>query len=446
MAALLALTACTLPACSTAEMLAADLTASGTAQSAPIGLTEAPLTTPSYYSPAPINPNDPYTPENQLKLLADRDFGGDYFLIVQEKGLENAIFPTSDELINVYADRRNRLVQEKYNVQLTCVSMTAEQIAAELAEKVRTDVYFCDLLVISPTLLTELKEKGLLVTLDSLPFFETDSICISAQATAELNAGWEGIYGIWGDVLRQPTRQLCVYFNETIAQMLDAPNLYAAVQSGSWDFETMLSIAELTAELDGTGGIIYDGSASDLLLAASGISSGSEEGAALLADPAYLALVERLNALILPYAEDEALEPADASEDSASADDDVAYARERFVSGESLFYIGTLSELSSFAQTDEICGILPIPKYSASDEAYPSLSDQSVLPVLACPMNVASAEGTGIMLSALNAASCDEVNDMFIQSAEQYIRTNGSFLMLPYLFGPLHFDRKLIFG
>lgn len=457
LAALLALAAFTLPACSTVGNL--DDSRETSRSAADALPTEGALTTPSYYTPETQAPDESYTPENQLKLLADRDFNSGYFLIVQEKGLENAIFPTSDELVNVYADRRNRLVQEKYNVQLTSRQMSAEEIINELSTNVKSGIYFCDLLIVSPALLVQLQEKELLISLDTLPFFELDSPCISAEATAEINAGLDGIYGIWGDVLRQPTRQLCVYFNETMADSLGVPNLYAAVRSGSWDFDKLLDAAETTASLDGVGGILYEGSAADLLFSASGRTSASKEGKALLADPAHLALVDRLSGQIMPaiekgiapLAEDDGGASNESAEDgSEGAPEDGAEtpsdAYTRFITGQSLFYIGTQGELATFAHTQDVYGILPIPKYTAADEAYPTLTEQSELPVLACPMNVTSAAGTGIMLSALNAASCDEINDIFLQSAEQYVRTNGSFLMLPYLVGSPHFDRKLIFA
>lgn len=426
-AVLTALLLCLMPACSTVDRLDGDTAPTASTASAPALPTEGALTTPSYYTPDEQTPNAAYTPENQLKLLADRDFGGSYFVVVQEKGLENAIFPESDELVSIYADRRNRLVQEKYNVQLSGRQLTADEIIAELTDSAKTGVYFCDLLVVSPTLLKQLKELELLESLDSLPFFETDSVCISAEATDEINADWEGIYGIWGDVLRQPTRQLCVYFNIELANELSSPNLYASVTAGSWDFNSLLTAAELTAGREGIGGILYDGSPAELLMSASGISSATEAGKALLSDPIHTALVDRLSAQCL------------SSEQAGDA-------HSRFVAGEALFYIGTLGELQSFSQTENAFGVLPMPKYQSSDADYPGITDQSALSVLACPINVTTAEGTGIMLSALNAASCDEINSIFLQSAEQYIRDNGSTLMLPYLISDLHFDRKLIFG
>jgi hypothetical protein len=105
-----------------------------------------------------------------------------------------------------------------------------------------------------------------------------------------------------------------------------------------------------------------------------------------------------------------------------------------------------LGTFSSFAQNEHTVGILPLPKYNADDEDYPHLTDQSKLPILACPINMSSLEGSGIMLSALNAASCDEIEDVFLQGAEVYVRDNGSALMLPYCVGMIRFDRKLIFG
>ena len=90
--------------------------------------------------------------------------------------------------------------------------------------------------------------------------------------------------------------------------------------------------------------------------------------------------------------------------------------------------------------------MLPLPKYNADDEDYPRLIEQAVLPILACPINLTSLEGTGIMLSALNAASCNEIEEIFLQGAELHVRDNGSTLMLPYCVGMIRFDRKMIFG
>ncbi len=429
-----------LPAC-TSELQENDRkTVQYTAPALP---TVAELTAPVYYeAPEPAVPDEQYTPENQLKLLADRDFDGATFLVIQEKGLENAIFPTSDELINVYADRRNRLVQEKYNVQLASLQMSAAQILNDLAVNAQSGVYFSDLLVVSPSLLKQLKEKKLIVSLDSLPFFETDSICISAEATEELNSDWSGIYGIWGDVLRQPTRQLCVFFNKNMARALNCGNFYAAAQRGSWDLDSLLNAAE-------AGKIAYDGSAADLIFASAGLVSTSAEGQALLSDSVYLTAVERLSQMLLPpvsTVDAGAVADGTGGDDEAGSGSDGTDARSRFMAGEALFYIGTLGDLSVFAHTEEAYGLLPVPKYTAAYNAYPVLTEQSGLPVLACPVNVASTAGTGIMLSALNAASCDEINDIFLQSAEQYVRDNGSALMLPYMIGSLRFDRRLIYG
>lgn len=378
------------------------------------------LTTPSYYNPNPPAANQSYTPERQLALLADRDFGGIIFLVIQEKGLDNAIFPSSDELSEAYADRRNRLVQEKYNVEIGCIEMTREEIITELSRsKIRGD-YFCDMLVVSPSLLTELKEQGLLLALDTLPFFEDDSVCIRQDATAEINSRWNSIYGIWGDALRQPSRAYAVYYNTALAADNGCPNFYAAVQSGSWDWETLKTYAT-------EGKLLFDGSLSTLLFATAGVNSATDEGAKLPTDSEFLALQASLEASLLAPTEDES-------------------AKDAFLAGKSLFYIGDLGDLGDFTHTEVQVGLLPLPKYDASAEDYPYLVDQSVLPILACPINVTSAAGTGMMLSALNAASCDEVEELFLQSAETKVRDNGSSIMLNYCIGSLAFDRKLIYG
>ncbi|MBQ8288326.1 MAG: hypothetical protein IJX76_06095 [Clostridia bacterium] len=422
-----ALTAILLTAAVTAPMLtgcgtSALLSETGQTESAlttgTVGEIPA-LTTPSYYTPEDPNTDETYTPEYQLQLLAERDFEEGIFLAIQEEGLENAIFPSDDDLINVYADRRNRLIAEKYNVEFACITKTADEIVSELSAAKTTGSYFADLLIVSPSLFKQLKSKGLLQALDPLPFFEIDSVCIRSDATTEINSGWSGIYGIWGDALRQPGRAYAVYYNIAQAEAMDCPNLYQSVIDGTWDLGALLEYAE-------EGKLVFDGDVSDLLPALSGVNSASEEGKALLESAAFAELTAAFEACrYIP-------------EEESAAD--------AFRSGKTLFYIGTLGELTDLSQAELVSGLLPLPKFDRSDEDYPYLVDQSELPILACPINVTSTAGTGIMLSALNAASCDEVEEIFLQSAETHVRDNGSFLMLPYCIGTLSFDRKLIYG
>lgn len=408
----------TLTGCNTFERLS-DAGRNETVRTTGVTGTVPALTTPPYYIAADPETDDTYTPEYQLQLLAERDFGGSVFLTIQEEGLENAIFPSDDDFIDVYADRRNRLIAERYNVEFACITKTADEILTELSAAKSSDSYFADLLIVSPSLFKQLKEKGLLQALSNLPFFETDSVCIRSDATAEINSGWNGIYGIWGDALRQPGRAYAIYYHPEQAAAMEHPNLYAKVVDGTWTIDALLDCA---AE----GMLVFDGDVSDLLFAISGQNSATDEGKALLESDAFAELVTAIEACRYLPEEESALDA--------------------FLSGKTLFYVGTLGDLTAFSHTDQEVGLLPLPKYGADAEDYPYLVDQSALPILACPINVTSTAGTGIMLSALNAASCDEVEEIFLQGAETHVRNNGSFLMLPYCIGSLSFDRKLIFG
>ena len=377
------------------------------------------LTTPTYYTPPIPDNNQIHTPGYQLQLLADRDFGEQIFLIVQEEGMENAIDPDNDDFSQAFADSRNRLVQSKYNVELAFIKMSREQILASLASAKSKGTYFCDLLVVSPSLLTELQSKGYLYTLENLPFFQFDSVCIRSDATAEINSKWNNVYGVWGDALRQPSQAYSVYFNQSLAEKLNCPNLYQLVRNGQWDFE-------MFAYLANSGKYTFQNDIADLLFAAAGKHSSTDEGKAILEDADYLSMLDQLSA-------------AQVSAEGSTA-------KELFLAGKSLFYIGKLGELSEFATIEMQTGLLPLPKYNLEDTSYPYLTDQTELPVFACPINVTSTEGTGILLSALNAASCAELEELFQQSAENHVRDNGSALMIPYCIGSLFFDRKLIYS
>ncbi len=377
------------------------------------------LTTPNYYKPSTPEKDGTYTPEYQLKLLADRDFGGGVFLVIQEKGLENAIFPAADELTEVYADRRNRLISQKYNVELASIAKTADEIIAELTRAKTMNSYYADLLVVSPVLFQKLKELNLLQSLDNMPFLEIESDCIRQDAITEINSGLSGTYGIWGDALRQPSKGYAVYFDSKQAEAMGLPNLYRQVLDGKFDIGTLLDAAS-------EGMLTFDGNSADLLFALAGANSATDEGKALLDSEEFATLLAEFE------------ECRYIPEEGTGLD--------AFLAGKTLFYIGELGSFSSFAPNEHAVGVLPLPKYSAEDEDYPHLTDQSKLPILACPINMNSLEGSGIMLSALNAASCDEIEDVFLQGAEVHVRDNGSALMLPYCVGMIRFDRKLIFG
>ena len=377
------------------------------------------LTTPSYHTPTTPEKDDTYTPEYQLKLLANRDFGGNIFLIVREKNLENGLFPLADDLTESYAEDRNTLVGSKYNVELACISKTADEILDELSKAVASGNYFADLLVVSPALFKQLKEKNLLQSLNHLPFFETDSVYLSQDAIAEINSGWTGTYGVWGDALRQPSQGYALYYALEQAEALGCPNFYGKVQNGSFDIHTLLDAAA-------KGKLAFDGNPADLLFALTGINSATDEGKALLESDSYTALLSKFEESRYVSQEETALDA--------------------FLGGKALFYIGKLGTFPSFAQTELKVGILPLPKYNANDAKYPHPVDQSTLPILACPLNMTSLEGSGILLSAFNAASCDQINDIFLQSLAPHVRDNGSTLMLPYLVDSIQVDRKLIYG
>ncbi len=400
------------------------------------------LTTPSYYQPATPDKDRTYTPEYQLQLLADRDFGGTLFLTVQEEGLENAIFPSDGGLADVYAERRNRLISEKYNVELACITKSADKIIAELTEAKRKGEYYADLLIVSPSLFQTLKSKGLLQALDSMPFFEPDSVCLRQDATVELNSGWKGTYGIWGDALRQPGRSYAVYFNTELAAEQGCPDFYSAVRSGKWTIDSLLGAAR-------EGKLIFEGDAADLLLSLSGLNSATDAGKEFLAGDEYAALVDTFNACRYTADLPQTGASQAASDTDAPATDEqnaLPAAAAPFLSGDTLFYIGTLDDWDALSQTEFVPGMLPLPKYDELAADYPYATDQSRLPILASPLHVTSQEGTGIMLSALNAASCDEAETLFLQSAELHVRDNGTYLTLPYCIGRLTFDRKLIFS
>ena len=78
LAASLLVTATVLTGCGTSLLLTEDMPSAPAQTNGTTGKIPA-LTTPSYYVPGTPTVDDTYTPEYQLQLLADRDFGGGIF-------------------------------------------------------------------------------------------------------------------------------------------------------------------------------------------------------------------------------------------------------------------------------------------------------------------------------------------------------------------------------
>jgi hypothetical protein len=108
-------------------------------------------------------------------------------------------------------------------------------------------------------------------------------------------------------------------------------------------------------------------------------------------------------------------------------------AKESFLNGEALFYLGSLAEANEFSKTDTVFGLLPIPLFEEGKE-YRSLHHSDDITVFACAKSSPDLERAAFIISAANASCYGSMESLFFSVTENSIlRHNGSNLSLGYI-------------
>ena len=117
-------------------------------------------------------------------------------------------------------------------------------------------------------------------------------------------------------------------------------------------------------------------------------------------------------------------------------------AKEKFLAGEALFYLGTLADIVDISKSELSYGLLPIPVFSEGD-SYSDVHDAKNVTVFACPQSAFDIERSAFMMSAIAEVSTGSRSSAFSQIVEsKLLRDNGSFLSLGYIFTA---DIKIIY-
>lgn len=392
---------------------------------------------------------DKTKPYDYFAEIPNEDFGGREFIIVTTDP-EFTDSPDSSGIIGGALNRRNRAIEEKFNIKITAVPADANFIQSSLQSAEISGTPYCDLLYAPMNTVSACGGNGLLMNIYSVPYFGFESE-YADKNLIDLLSQSDTTYGVYGSAAYDGRSVWCVYYNKSVLNYLGFSDPYDMVKDGTWTWDMFLAIAEASvADLDGNG---------RMTRGADRYGYSSSMNTSLFANAVFASFGKNFFSR-----DDEGFYKMDFA--CAEDDDYVAKMREicvgnkskypirdpgnealeAFSDGRLTFFCEKLSYASTLAYSPAEWGILPMPKRNELQTNYYSWVDSSVCGY-AVPQNVADSDISGKVLNAIYAYNFSyPENTIQLAWTYYYMRNNSSAAALEKIYENPVYDVAYAFG
>lgn len=344
------------------------------------------------------NPDYPVWAKAYLKALPERDMNGATFFITSPStGLYD---PSEIHFISDVVVERNRMVEEKYNINIEVSKTNSATMLEEASKAALAGMYYTNIMCIPFSDAGAFDNAGLLTNLRSLPHLDLSMPYFNQTSVNALSVGYRTI-GVAGEAT--PVTDLpCIIYNKAIASELGLNDLYDVAINGELTWDRLLQYSdECFATGKYAGAVLSGGESYDWIFKSLGEYYVS---AAPLKVPTSAVQQYSLD-WTATYARKII---ADAESFGITKDSAVSAFRE----GKALFTVCRISGLDTYRSTDVEIGILPMPRKD-SDNPYRSAVDGNAL-IMTIPKNSTNSEMASLVLSALNAASYGYISETVV--------------------------------
>ncbi|MBP3333039.1 MAG: extracellular solute-binding protein [Clostridia bacterium] len=336
--------------------------------------------------------SDKFDPTAILGRFHDYNFGGSYITIATASE-KNPLFPSTGLYVDSNLYSAMSALQEKFNMSLTKFPSDLETLIATLENAETSGNNYADIVAIPLSAVPSFEGKDIFHKISSLPFISEDADYFAENK----NFGITGEYFIGGSASYQISDTKVIFFNTDLIKSLGAVSPYSILSSKKWTWDKLYEYLTF-----GKGFALGE----DLLAVIKATAGEKSEDT----DAVAAALTEK----ILPSVISE-------------------NAKESFLNGEALFYLGSLAEANEFSKTDTVFGLLPIPLFEEGKE-YKSLHHSDDITVFACAKSSPDLERAAFIISAANASCYGSMESLFFSVTENsFLRDNGSNLSLGYI-------------
>ncbi len=342
------------------------------------------------------------------------DYNGYNFTFIHQTGIAYNVKyimsegESEDTLLSaVY--RRNTAVEEKYNVKIA--EYTTTDIVSEVRAQVMSGTPAFDVILASARNQATLAREHLLYNLLSIDRFDMTKSYWDANAMKELKFG-DKLFFTNCDVNSMEIAFM-IYFNKQLIEDYQLTSPYEYIKTGEWTVDNFGKLVKaISQDMDNSGtwtetdryGAIYEHDNGRLLLYGCGVRATTNDSTGypeltLMSDKT----VDAWEKIKEVYSD-----PTTYFDITSATNVDAHgfthrwnYLRYLFTQDLYLFHIQADGALSQFADMEHEFGIVPIPKYDASQEryyaCYPPLDN-----LLSLPSTIEDVDRTGRILEDMN--------------------------------------------
>ena len=363
-------------------------------------------------SAPPAETEDP----SAFDLMENIDYGGHIVRIYlsDQQNEQGDIITGEEENGDVLHDliyRRNRAVEEKYNVILQGEADTSSVVNDMIRMQVQGGVNDYDF-YFAHSSVSGLATAGLLYPLNALEAIDFSNPWWDQAALRDLSVG-DQVFMAIGDI--SPVSYLtssCMVFNKKLFSQQDMEYPYDMATDGKWTIDAMIEMTKgLTNDLNGDGALDYNNdlfgltswgwdSPYSLFYGTGGKLSAKDENNIPYIDfniEKLSTIYDKIFTLVI-------------GQQSNFVTDISEYMNTytTFVNGNAYFCDITLYKIGLYLRDmEDDFGILPTPKYDEASD-YTSLVNLSA-PMIVVPRNTPDADRTGTLIEGISAAAYDMV-------------------------------------
>jgi len=358
------------------------------------------------------------------------------FIIAEETG----------DLVNDAIFRRNRIIEEKYNIVFTQIEVSGYEALTSTFQKcvnANSDDFDMGQMAGGLTGAFTEAQTGRAVLPKDLPYLDVSQPWYIQGVNEQFTIAGKIFLAYSDECLNLLEQTQCVLFNKKIATDFDFDNPYELVLSNKWTFDRFFDMAKAaTDDLNGDGemtdtdrfGIV---STHDFFYpnfwTSAGIKPIERDSDGLLV---FIKNAEKLYSILDKVYENIHggrkifFEAHTDRAPSFSGLDAYSTARAMFANNQGLFYPSGLGSVQELRGMDTDFGILPFPKYDEVQEKYYVNGWDGWL--YCVPVTNTDLERTSIIMEALAVESKNLVIDAFKETAlkTKYARDNESLEML----------------
>jgi len=372
---------------------------------------------------------------------------------------ETASEEENGEIMNDAIYKRNRVIEEKYNVIITGkLSGDYGSLSGEIKKSVTAGDNFFDAAFASINDCVGLSTEGFLVDLKTVPNINLEKPWWDQRAESDLSIGGKLFFTL-GDITPWAhSFTSVIVFNKDIIQEFGLESPYNIVRDNQWTLDKFYEYClAVSGDTDGNG-IINEFDRHGLICASENfIMQVIAGGESLIKkdseDLPYIAIggeqttsvVEKIYDIMTDQQVTMLME--DYSKGYSDPWTDLL--RKQFRNGNGLFYIGGLEQMLIFRDLEASIGVLPIPKFNSAQSGYYHTINTYWASTISVPItNIDKLEETGFILEALAAESMGVVKPAYydITLAGKVMRDDDSIEMLDIILQSRSFDLGMIYG